>query len=228
MANRFTDTEKWKKRWIRKLDPRMKLVWCYLTDVVDHAGLWDVDIESLEFHLGIEVTAEEILSVFNRKVIPIKNGEKWFLPKFLEFQYKGKLSRRNNCHKSALEKIERYGLYDIIQNKGLVQDDLGAIEIETEVEVDIEVERRFNLFWQTYPRKQSRKQAYKVFLKINPDDELLEKMVTSVEMWSVSEQWQDKKYIPMPTTFLNQERWNDEVEQGENILDKYKGMEWKD
>ena len=53
-------------------------------------------------------------------------------------------------------------------------------------------------------------------------------MVTSVEMWSASEQWQDKKYIPMPTTFLNQERWNDEVEQGENILDKYKGMEWKD
>ena len=135
MANRFTDTNKWKKRWIRVLPPDMKLVWCYLTDAVDHAGIWDVDIESLEFHLGIKVTAKEILEAFHRKIIPVRGGHQWFIPKFLEFQYKGKMTHKNNCHRSAMEKLKRYGLYEYIQDKGLVQDQSGVIETETEVEV---------------------------------------------------------------------------------------------
>ena len=30
MAKRFTETGKWKKKWIRQLDPKYKLFWFYL------------------------------------------------------------------------------------------------------------------------------------------------------------------------------------------------------
>ena len=61
MAKRFTDTGKWKKKWIRQLDPKYKLFWFYLLDNCDHAGVFDADIESASFHIGLEYTEEEYL-----------------------------------------------------------------------------------------------------------------------------------------------------------------------
>ena len=36
-------------------------------------------------------------------------------------------------------------------------------------------------------------------------------MLKSIEAWKKSEQWQDKQYIPHPSTWLNGKRWEDEV-----------------
>ena len=70
----------------------------------------------------------------------------------------------------------------------------------------------FNLFWSAYPRKVNKRKALAVWKKINPDSSLRLKIIHSVEDHKNSEQWRDAKYIPHPTTFLNGERWEDEVE----------------
>ena len=115
MAKRFTESTKWKKLWIRKLSPKYKLFWFYLLDNCDHAGIYDADIESASFHIGIEYKAEEILEIFNRKIVPFKK-DKWFIPKFVEYQY-GELNENNRAHLSVINILNKYNLLG--PNKGL-------------------------------------------------------------------------------------------------------------
>jgi len=74
------------------------------------------------------------------------------------------------------------------------------------------METRFDKFWRIYPRKGGKKPARKSFSRIDPDDGLLEIMITAIHTAKKTTQWRDGrgKYIPLPATWLNQERWNDE------------------
>ena len=56
--------------------------------------------------------------------------------------------------------------------------------------------------------------AIKAWKKINPSPELVKKIVNSVEIQSHSEQWRrdNGRFIPYPATWLNNRRWEDEVE----------------
>jgi len=119
VAKRFTDTGKWKKKWIRELSPEMKLFWFYLLDNCDHAGIWEVDIELAAFQIEVELDESEILNTFNRKIVAFKPG-KWFVPKFIVYQY-GELNKSNRAHLSVIKILTKYKLY-----KGLNEVEQGA------------------------------------------------------------------------------------------------------
>lgn len=74
------------------------------------------------------------------------------------------------------------------------------------------VEERFDLFWAAYPKKTGKGYARKIFLKIAPSKELFERMMAALEKAKRCEQWvKDRgQYIPYPSTWLNQERWDDD------------------
>lgn len=80
-------------------------------------------------------------------------------------------------------------------------------------------EKQFDKFWQAYPKKVSKKQAQKSWKKINPSLELFEKILKALEMVKQTEQWKkdNGKFIPYPATWLNQERWADEIKMMQNI-----------
>jgi len=122
VAKRFTETGKWKKKWIRELSPEMKLFWFYLLDNCDHAGIWEVDIKLAAFQIEVELDESEILNTFNRKIVPFKPG-KWFVPKFIVYQY-GELNKSNRAHLSVIKILTKYGLY-----KGLNEVEQGAYKI---------------------------------------------------------------------------------------------------
>ena len=74
------------------------------------------------------------------------------------------------------------------------------------------LEQMFNDFWQAYPLKKSKMVAKAAFFKLNPSQELairiLEDLVDRMTYeWSLKE----KQYIPHPSTYLNQHRWEDEI-----------------
>lgn len=71
----------------------------------------------------------------------------------------------------------------------------------------------FDEFWAVYPKHQDKQGAIKAFSKINPDAELLEKMISAVKVWKNSQQWtkDNGQFIPMPATWLNGHRWEDEA-----------------
>lgn len=69
----------------------------------------------------------------------------------------------------------------------------------------------FDIFWKAYPRKSNKAFARKCFEKAKVDQELLDKMLKAIAQQKKSTQWQKAEYIPHPSTWLNGERWDDEV-----------------
>lgn len=68
----------------------------------------------------------------------------------------------------------------------------------------------FELFWSAYPRKTAKKAAIKAWIaaKDKPD---IAAILSAIARAKTSEQWQKDggQYIPMPSTWLNQGRWDD-------------------
>lgn len=67
----------------------------------------------------------------------------------------------------------------------------------------------FQVFWETYPRKDAKKAAERAFRRISPTE--LPAILASVSAKKQTEQWlkEDGLFIPYASTFLNQERWKD-------------------
>ena len=76
-----------------------------------------------------------------------------------------------------------------------------------------DIAKSFNIFWQAYPKKVAKSEAGKVFNRINLNGQLLNTILTAIEVAKKSEGWlkEDGKYIPYPATWLNGKRWEDEI-----------------
>lgn len=74
------------------------------------------------------------------------------------------------------------------------------------------IELLFKEFWNAYPRKDDKKRAWAKFKAIKNLDKVFPDIMADVENKKKSAQWNENggKYIPMPSTYLNNERWNDE------------------
>ena len=72
----------------------------------------------------------------------------------------------------------------------------------------------FETFWMAYPRKKSRSTAEKVWRTLAPSPELLQQILDAIAAQRNSPQWieQRGKFIPYPSTWLNQKRWEDEAD----------------
>jgi len=138
MAKRMTDTNKWRKPFIRALPTPYKLFWFYILDDCDHAGIWIVDMEVAQIRIGEAITAETALETFKGKVTVFDNGERWFMPDFVEFQY-GQLNESNRAHNSVINTLLKYKLLN--KNKALTRPLQGAKEKEKVKEKDKEKER---------------------------------------------------------------------------------------
>lgn len=70
----------------------------------------------------------------------------------------------------------------------------------------------FERFWKAYPLKKAKTAAIKAWKKINPDKQLAEIIIAAVEKQKRWEDWirDNGQYIPHPSTWLNQGRWEDE------------------
>ena len=73
-----------------------------------------------------------------------------------------------------------------------------------------EADRLFDKFWIVYPRHEGKENARKAFVKLKPDDAMLETLINAILKQKQSDQWADPKYIPHPATWLNGHRWEDE------------------
>lgn len=139
MAKRFTDTGKWNKPFIRSMKAPYKLLWLYILDECDHAGVWQVDLDVAQIKIGEKLNLETALSSFSEKVYPFDGGGKWFIPDFIEFQY-GELNPDNRAHKSVLNILSKYNLLNI-QIKPLASPLHGAMDMDKDKDKDKESEK---------------------------------------------------------------------------------------
>lgn len=67
-------------------------------------------------------------------------------------------------------------------------------------------------FWRAYPRRIARKYAENAWKKINPAEH--KKILAAIQAHRKSDDWRRDggKWIPYPASWLNGERWHDELE----------------
>lgn len=110
MAKRFTDTDKWKKPWYRKLGSRGRDIFNYLYENCDACGVLELDIERMAFDLGFEVSLRMVKESVRGRVKEFGTSKLFFYD-FIEFQY-GKLSESCKPHVSIINKLKTYGLFE--------------------------------------------------------------------------------------------------------------------
>lgn len=111
MPKRLTDTEKWKKPFIKSLPVEYKLFFLYLLDDCDHSGIWQIDIEVAELRLGIKLSLQKARGFFAERIVEFDGGTKWFIPDFIQFQY-GQLDEKNKMYKSVSYALNKYNLME--------------------------------------------------------------------------------------------------------------------
>ena len=109
MAKRFMDNSIFEKQWFRELPVRLKIVWFYLINKCDHAGILnDLDVGLLSYQIGDNYTINEILEAFNDNIEQIGEN-KFYLTKFCKFQY-GELNPNVKVHKSVIKLLDKHNI----------------------------------------------------------------------------------------------------------------------
>ena len=120
MAKRFTDTDKWKDEWYTELSTDYKVIWQYLLDTCDNAGIYKRNIKLLNYYCNTNVSDKDILNVFKLRVTPISD-EKWIINKFCVFQYGPDfLESKNKAVISVVNKLIENNLYQSSTNTLLI------------------------------------------------------------------------------------------------------------
>jgi len=168
MAKRFTDSRKWDDSWFLDLPVKHKLFWFYLLDKCDHAGVYKINLRLASFCLGATLVREEIEKDFNGRIEAI-GEDKWFVSKFVEFQY-GELNPSVNCHKSVIKTLNTLTVgkqlmkgCSTLKDKDKDKDkDIKRVK-DNYIKSNITSVDNFENLWIKYPNSVGKKQALRHF-----------------------------------------------------------------
>lgn len=162
-----------------------------------------------------EVKIEDLLKELQRidKIRPfVSNGKNYY--------YIKNFHRYQRIDRPSQSKYPEYGLDELKKNTRRVlvtngrsthsQVKLSKVKLSKDKYVRIEL--MFKKFWDAYPKKVAKPVALRSFEKIDPSEDVFEKMLANVTARAQGSDWikDEGKYIPMPSTYLNQRRWEDE------------------
>ena len=104
MPKRFTVTEKWNDPWYRTRSAHAKLLWIYLCDVCDVAGVWEIDLGRAAFDTGLsDLNVQGAFKDLTRGYV--RNGRYIWLRNFLKHQSNLPLQKQNNAHKGIIRRL---------------------------------------------------------------------------------------------------------------------------
>lgn len=147
MAKRFRDSNIQDEDWYIILPMEYKLLWDFICDKCDHAGIWKPNlVKFTAFNATVDL--EKALEHFNDdesdpRLIKLENG-KFFLPGFFVFQYGPKLNLKNSVHlsisqiyyKNGVKQSSIKGLKEVtegIKDKDKDKDNKKEPEIKNEI-----------------------------------------------------------------------------------------------
>jgi hypothetical protein len=122
----FTDSRKWDDRWFRNLAPDRKLIYLYICDLSDHAGIWEFDGDMLRLHLGVKYSDDEIIKKMDdltEKVAALPDNKFW-ITNYIHFQNPKGISRRYKHCAPIYRSLDKHGI-DPVKFQS-------ALDVETE------------------------------------------------------------------------------------------------
>ncbi len=221
---RFTETNKWRDAWFRKLSAAAKLAWIYLTENCDQIGMVEIDLTLLSGDCGLKITQAHLVELSTR--LQHVGEERFFIPKFIHFQY-GELSEKCPPHRTIMRMISMHNLkrdgmlYHYPNGKVIAAPPTVTATSNPSVETDspdgaIEVvtpppppEPNAIEIYDSYPKKVARKDALdaigKAMKKTKPSE-----LLRLTLQYAVAVAGSDPQFIPYPATWYNGERYNDD------------------
>ncbi|KXU52172.1 hypothetical protein HMPREF3037_00371 [Candidatus Stoquefichus sp. KLE1796] len=136
------------------------------------------------------------------------NGISSTIFKLIKPQINANLKRYKNGSKGGRPKTENKPKENQSKTKH-------KANVNVNVNVNENIYVHFDAFWKLYPRKVNKKKAKDKFLKVCKDEKTFNAIMRGLKKQMKSVEWQNDggKYIPHPTTWLNGERWLDEIDE---------------
>lgn len=225
--NTYFHTRYWQDSYICDLDPSEKLIFIYAltSPYLGLTGIYEVPLKYIAVETGIDKDmVAKILKRFqeDKKII---YHEGWLCvikyPRYQSFKgeplLKAVKKEISAIPNDILDYFIGYGYpIDTLSIGYMVMDMVMDMEVVMETPTRqkkkvITTNNNFDSFWSAYPVKKGKGNAEKSWEKLAPD---LQVVLTAIEAQKKTDQWsKDKgKFIPYPATWLNQKRWQDEVE----------------
>lgn len=111
--NRFSETDKWKDAWFRKLPAPSKLLFLFIIDTCDNAGFFEMDVELCAFITKME--EKHILGAIEGLKRGLLGSDKkeglFYVKNFLRHQRNLPLNPENNAHRQIIRLLEEKKTY---------------------------------------------------------------------------------------------------------------------
>ena len=211
----------WEDNYISELQANEKLLflYCLTNPRISLSGIYEVPLRNIALDTGIDTLSDMFKKFEKAKKIAYKEG--WLCiinyPKYQNY----KSPMIQVALKNEISIIPS-NLLDYFISIGYPINTLSIVlkgKGKEQVKDKDKGEESFEKFWNEYPKKIGKAKAKKVFENIKDD---LDSILRGLTKWKQTDQWKKDKgqFIPYPVTWLNQERWNDEVE-GKPLNNKY-------
>lgn len=182
------------------------------------------------------------LLIMKRFVIPFDSGvvviRHWMIHNYIakdrfkptEYQAERALLQSDNgvyeLSTNCIQDVDKMYTQDRLGKDSKGKDSIGEVKSLAHPEVSGVVEETpFDIFWKAYPRKTGKGDARKKFAKALTKTSF-ENIMAALGKVKASAQWKkdDGQFVPYPATWLNQERWDDEVGQSADGLDNLRSL----
>lgn len=177
------------------------------------SSVFNRDVKSIQLALGIFQNLDMIEIVENR--IYLTNWEKHQSTEKLDKIREKTRIRVQEYRKKKLQignDVTHDVTHDVTQ--------CNAIELYLDLEEDLDkkdlkhmVDGWFETFWKLYPKKVQRKPSEQKFRLYVTTESIFNAIVNDLRIRVKSYEWtkENGQYVPNPTTYLNQRRWEDEL-----------------
>jgi len=109
MAYRFTNTDKWNDGWFSSLKTLEKLLFIYLCDNCDIAGIIEINAKRIALDLGCnENDVKGAIEGLSRGITLSLSGDCAIINNFIKHQKNLPLNKLNNAHKGIISRFEMY------------------------------------------------------------------------------------------------------------------------
>jgi hypothetical protein len=179
-------------------------------------------LDDLEWHELDPVAAKALVAIW--LIASENDGE---LPEMKKLAFRLRVSEKQAI--SIVSQLDHWLIQDdinVISDR--YQDD--SLEIEEEIEKETDIKKlisskkprltgsaEFDKFWVVYPRKVNKGLAMKAWEKA-ASKAAPALIIAAVEAWKVSKDFPDPDFIPHPSSWLNGERWTDELSDRKQVV----------
>lgn len=232
-GQRSVTTHFWRDSYVETLDPSERLLFLYLLTSPERSlcGIYELPLRVIASDTGFD--RDMILHIFQRfsKDKKAHYVDGWVM--MINTVKHQNLQNKNICTgiqrefdeipHSLIESMNERGMTHpclidgrfYLTKLNLTKPNVPSPSKEVIKEMVNEKERLFQKFWDAYPKKVGKQVAHAWWMRRKISAETTTAMLEGIKKYKNTEGWKKDKgrFIPNPLTFLNQGRYEDEVEQ---------------